>query len=246
MTNRGFHALVRKDIIEGLRVGVTNVVLSVMMSFGMASVGVIHSTRLLAQEGVGSTVFHGAVARAAAGMYIPYFPIIIMMFAGNSIMQNLMYREKAHKTIIPVLCSGVTPGAVWAAKVLSVFAITYASSLLTMLLFCCVLSLFLKGIYIPAASVAIAGMLSAPLLSLVSIAVVGLIHMLFLRAWPASLILTILPVGLLPYWHKIAAFQLRSNTIVPWCALCLGAFGLIGLAATRVPRERLSGVLDWD
>ncbi|MDI7247729.1 MAG: hypothetical protein QME92_09720 [Bacillota bacterium] len=30
------------------------------------------------------------------------------------------------------------------------------------------------------------------------------------------------------------------------CVLCLGAFGLTGLAATRVPRERLSGVLDWD
>ncbi len=30
------------------------------------------------------------------------------------------------------------------------------------------------------------------------------------------------------------------------CVLCLGAFGLIGLSATRVPRERLSGVLHWD
>lgn len=246
MTNRRFHALARKDIVEGLRVGATNIVLSVVMSFGMASVGVIHSTRLLAQEGVGAEVFRGAIVRVATSMYIPYFPIIVMMFAGNSIMQNLMYREKTHKTIIPVLCSGITPGAVWAAKVLSVFVITYASSLLTMLLFSCLLSLFLKGIYIPAASIAIAGMLSAPLLSLVSIALVGLIHMLFLRAWPASLILTILPVGLLPYWHNIAAFQLRSSTIVPWCVLCLGAFGLTGLAATRVPRERLSGVLDWD
>lgn len=115
MNTGPFRALVRKDIAETLRTGGLHIAMSLLGTLGFALIPVMTLPSPLHMQGAEAAAYRAAL-NAATNAQMPLLVIWIMTFAGASIVSNLMTREKTRKTMIPILCSGVTPRAVWAAN----------------------------------------------------------------------------------------------------------------------------------
>lgn len=104
-----------KDVTEALRTGGLHIAMSLMGALGFALIPVMTLPRPLHMQGAEAAAYRAAL-NAAADAQMPLIVFWIMTFAGAPIVSNLMTREKTRKTVIPILCSGVTPRAVWAAR----------------------------------------------------------------------------------------------------------------------------------
>jgi cytochrome c biogenesis protein CcdA len=77
MNRKGPWMLIKKDIKEDLRIGQMNITLSLLVGLSLSFAGLFQSTNRF-------TDFNPNVI----DLYIPYLPVIIMIFAGVSIMQR--------------------------------------------------------------------------------------------------------------------------------------------------------------
>ena len=245
MNTGPFRTLVRKDIAETLRTGGLYIAMSLLGALGLAQIPVRILPRPLNMRGAEAAAYRAAL-NAAADAQMPLLVFWIMTFAGASIVSNLMTREKTRKTMIPILCSGVTPRAVWAAKVSAVFAVTYVVVLAALGLYVGVTSRIGRGLSLPTLKWTVASLVVAPLVSLASFGVVGIIVMLYTRAWYVAVFLSMSPLVLSSVWYKILGAQhharLFTTSVVVSLAVIAACWALAGLA----PRERVSGVLEWD
>lgn len=245
MNTGPFRTLVRKDIAETLRTGGLYIAMSLLGALGFAQIPVRILPRPLHMQGAEAAAYRAALA-AAADAQMPLLVFWIMTFAGAYIVSNLMTREKARKTMIPILCSGVTPRAVWAAKVSAVFAVTYVVAFLALGLYVGVISAIGRGLSLPALKWTIASLVVAPLVSLASFGVVGIIVMLYTHAWYVALLFSMSPLVLSSVWYRLLGAQhharLFTTSVVVSLAVIAACWALAGLA----PRERVSGVLEWD
>jgi len=245
MNTSPFRALIRKDIVEALRIGGLHIAMSILGALGFALIPVMTSLRPSHMRGVEASAYRTAL-RAATSMQMPLLVLCIMMLAGNSIVSTIMTREKTRKTMIPILCSGVTPKTVWAAKVAAVFVVTYIVACLALALYVGGLSIIGRGPILPAAKWAVVSLVCAPLVSLASFGVTGIVIMLYTRAWYVSLLLSVSPILLASGWYIILGTQHHMRLFAVSSAVCLAIIALCWAFAAIAPRERVSGVLEWD
>lgn len=240
-----FQALVRKDIAETLRTGGPHIAMSLLGALGFALIPVMTLPRPLHTQGAEAAAYRAAL-NAAADAQMPLLVLWIMTFAGAYIVSSLMTREKTRKTMIPILCSGVTSRAVWAAKVTAVFAVTYVVAFLAFGLYIGGISVIGRGLSLPTPKWTIASLVAAPLVSLASFGVVGIIVMLYTHAWYVAVFLSMSPLVLSSVWYKILGAQHRARLFAMPSMVCLAVIAACWALAGLAPRERASGVLEWD
>lgn len=245
MNTGPFWALVRKDIMETLRTGGLHIAMSVLGASGFALIPVMTRPRPLHMQGAEATAYRAAL-NAATNAQMPLLAFWIMTFAGVSIVSNLMTREKTRRTMIPILCSGVTPRAVWAAKVSAVFAVTYVVAFAALGLYIGGISVIGRGLSLPTLKWTIASLVVAPLVSLASFGVVGIIVMLFTHAWFVAVLLSMSPLVLSSVWYRLLGTQHHGRLFIMSSMACLVVIATCWALAGLVPRERASGVLEWE
>lgn len=245
MNTGPFRTLVRTDIAEALRTGGLHIAMSLLGALGFALIRVMTLPRPLYMQGAEAAAYRAALS-TAANAQMPLLVLWIMVFAGACIVSNLMIREKTRKTMIPILCSGVTPRAVWAAKVSAVFAVTYVVVLAALGLYVGGMSVIGRGLSLPTLKWTIASLVVAPLVSLASFGVVGIIIMLYTHAWYVAVFFSMSPLVLSSVWYKILGAQHHARLFTMSSMVCLAVVAACWALAGLALRERVSGVLEWD
>ncbi|HAI86625.1 MAG TPA: hypothetical protein DCL63_06525, partial [Firmicutes bacterium] len=162
MNTGPFRALVRKDIAETLRTGGLHIAMGLLGALGFALIPVMTLPSPLHMQGAEAAAYRAAL-NAATNAQMPLLVIWIMTFAGTSIVSNLMTREKTRKTMIPILCSGVTPRAVWAANTTRACSLTYVVAFLALGLYIGGISVIGRGLSLPTLKWTIASLVTASL-----------------------------------------------------------------------------------
>lgn len=232
MNGKGLWKLIQKDIKEDLRIGQMNLSLSVLVGLSLSIAGLFQSTNRFTD-----------LKPVLIDLYIPYLPIVIMIFAGVSIMQRSIYYEKVHKTFIPQLSIGISPRTMWLAKMIAVLFITYILSTLCILVYLLII-LFMSGIHIPSVNTIIVSFFFAPLFPAVLIAVIGFIYMCFFNPWLLSLTFILVPSFLLPFWHKLLTSYGTNRNILLISTGFLIFVSLIWYVTKYIPRHTVSGALN--
>jgi hypothetical protein len=232
MNSKGLWMLIKKDIKEDLRIGQMNITLSLLVGLSLSFAGLFQATNRF-------TDFNPNVI----DLYIPYLPVIIMIFAGVSIMQRSIYYEKVHKTFIPLLSIGIKPRTMWFSKLVASMVITYLISLLGILLYLIVIIL-LSGIHLPSLNTLFISLFFAPIFPAVLIAVIGFIYLCFFNPWPLSLIFILVPSFLLPIWYKLLTSYVTRSLLLYIISGCIIVISLIWYLTKYIPRHIVSGALN--
>lgn len=232
MRSKEFWLFVKKDIKEGFHIGDRDIILSILVGLSLVIAGLFQSTNRF-----------NLINNNTVELYIPYIPIIIMIFAGVSIMQKLVYNEKNRKTLIPQLGIGITPRTIWLSKMVATLIITYLAAILSIILYLIIL-IFISGLYIPSISIIFKSLFISPLPPLVMIAFTGFIYLWFFNPWPVLFVFLLLPTLLFPFWHNLSISYNNPQTFLSIGVICLIIIAIIGLCVNFIPRYRLSGVLN--
>lgn len=131
-------------------------------------------------------------------------------------------------------------------KVSAVFAVTYMVAFLALGLYIVVISAIGRGLSLAALKWTIASLVVAPLVSLASSGVVGIIVMLNTHAWYVAVFLSMSPLVLSSVWYKILGAQHHARLFIMSSMVSLAIIAACWALAGLAPRERASGVLEWD
>jgi hypothetical protein len=127
-----------------------------------------------------------------------------------------------------------------------VFAVTYVVAFLALGLYVSGISVIGRGLSLPTLKWTIASLVVAPLVSLASFGVVGIIVMLYTHAWYVAVLLSMSPLVLSSVWYRILGAQHHARLFTMSSIVSLAVIAVCWALAGIVPRERASGVLEWD
>ena len=99
---------------------------------------------------------------------------------------------------------------------------------------------------IPTLKWTIASLVVAPLVSWASFGVVGTIVMLFTHAWFVAVLLSMSPLVLSSVWYGLLGAQHHARLFIMSSMVCLAVIATCWALAGLAPRERASGVMEWE
>jgi ABC-type multidrug transport system permease subunit len=99
---------------------------------------------------------------------------------------------------------------------------------------------------IPTLKWTIASLVVAPLVSWASFGVVGTIVMLFTHAWFVAVLLSMSPLVLSSVWYRLLGAQHHARLFIMSSMVCLAVIATCWALAGLAPRERASGVMEWE
>lgn len=245
MTTGPCATLMRKDIREGIRAGGLIIAMAIAVNLVLALMPIVTWPRPSPGQDAAADTYRRAVS-AAASAQMTMIVLGTMMYAGNMVVSILVTREKTRRTMIPILCSGVTPRTVWAAKVAAGFIIAYAASVVSLAVYFGALSVVARAPILPALRSTLVSLVIAPLLPSASFGLACGVSLPFTRAWHLPFLLSISSMVLFSMWHEIADIQENPRSIAAVGVTCLMVTAICWALAGLMPRERVSGVLEWE
>ena len=225
-------ALVRKEILEGLRAGWANIPAT-------AAVAV-----MLLFSPVASP--HGDVSPEALALLqsrLPIFlPLLAMPFYASTVLSRAIQTERLRGGLMPLLVYGGSPAEVWLGKLLGAFALSYVVMLLSLGGYVG-WGLWTGRDVVPALSVLPHVLITMPLAALSLIALQAVLFWMLGRTAILSVILPI--VVMFGGAQLVVLLGLRSISaatgLVAVLASCFVVAVLTAMVA-RYPRERAAGV----
>jgi hypothetical protein len=221
MTSQQLTSLVHKELLESMRSASVPVLISV-------SAAILMQVALLRRIAhAGSPLQLTSTDSAAAAPLVLAAPLVIPVL-GMMLIQRRFLREQVRGSLVSLLCTGISVGDVWLAKVLSGFAVGYLAAILILAMDGLIITLWFGSAITWSGSLLVLLFVLGPLISLLLLAVMSFVAFAVRTAAIGGMLPAVLVVFLQMYWRRLivrgeivasGAFVAAVCVIVTLCLL---------------------------
>jgi hypothetical protein len=226
-------ALIRKEILEGLRAGWVNIPATAALTVMLLATPMATGRRTLSPE-----------ALALLQSRLPIFlPLLAMPFYASTVLSRAIQTERLRGGLLPLLVYGGSAAEVWLAKVLGAFGLSYVVMLLSLGGYVGY-GAWLGRNLMPAASTLPYVLVATPVAALSLIALQALLFWVMARSALLSVVVPI--VVMFGGAQLVVLLGLRPISAASGGLAVLASCAIVAASAVvvaRYPRERAAGLV---
>ena len=226
-------ALIRKEIVEGLRAGWANIPAIAVLTVMLLATPMGTARRSLSPE---------ALSLLMARLPI-FLPLLAMPFYASAVLSRAIQTERLRGGLLPLLIYGGSPAEVWLSKVLGAFSLAYVVMLLSLGGYISY-GAWLGRDYAPAASALPYVLIAMPVAALSLIALQALLFWVMGRSALLSVVVPL--VVMFGGAQLVVVLGFRSISAASGALAMLASCAVVAastVVVARYPRERASGLV---
>ena len=226
-------ALIRKEILEGVRAGWANIPATAVLTVMLLVTPLAAARRTLSPE---------ALALLQATLPI-FLPLLAMPFYASTVLSRAIQTERLRGGLLPLLIYGGSAAEVWLAKVLGAFSLAYVVMLLSLGGYIGY-GVWLGRNFVPAVSALPYVLIAMPV---VALSLIALQAMLFWMMGRSALLSVIVPIVVMFGGAQLVVMLgFRSISGASGVLAMLGSCAVVAaltMVVARYPRERAAGLV---